>query len=255
MKRNIATVFAAAWLVGAPLSAQAANNVLITPSTDPGGVMVGDSLTFVISVDSVEPPTGATWERLSIGSIKAIGPDRTNSYVDRSTCSDLSGLELRDPDTSFCPFWIWRSLLGGTDPIAGDLFSFNVLFPEPGTYLVYIEGASASFDGAADFSLTRSFPDIFNALVITVSDTPENLLSQLLEDVTEIGKPGKSLRGKLLLAQAYLEADDTPATCAVLADFTKQVKAQMGKKKISTVVGDRLITDATAIMTAIGCFD
>jgi hypothetical protein len=53
----------------------------------------------------------------------------------------------------------------------------------------------------------------------------------------------------------YYASNDIPAPCAVLADFNQQVKTQIGKKKISAVMGDKLTTDVTAIMTAIGCFD
>jgi hypothetical protein len=73
----------------------------------------------------------------------------------------------------------------------------------------------------------------------------------LLAEVIGVG-PGKSLENKVRLAQTYYAVPDIQTTCAVLADFVSEVRAQRGKK-ITPVVADKLIVDAQAIMTAIGC--
>ena len=41
--------------------AHAVDTLTITPSTDPGDLMVGDTLEFTVSVDSVTPPEGGAW--------------------------------------------------------------------------------------------------------------------------------------------------------------------------------------------------
>ena len=78
------------------------------------------------------------------------------------------------------------------------------------------------------------------------------LLQQLLVDVTGIG-PGKSLANKVRLAQTYYVVPDIQATCAVLADFVREVSAQAGKKKLTANQGATLTSDAIAIMAALSC--
>jgi hypothetical protein len=80
---------------------------------------------------------------------------------------------------------------------------------------------------------------------------PGTLLQQLLADVTGVG-PGKSLADKVRLAQTYYAVPDIQATCAMLTDFVREIRAQRGKK-IPVEVADDLASDAQSIMTAIGC--
>lgn len=80
---------------------------------------------------------------------------------------------------------------------------------------------------------------------------PGALLQQLLADVAGVG-PGKSLADKIKLAQTYYAVPDVQATCAILTDFSHQVRAHSGKT-IPTEVADELTEDAQAIMSAIGC--
>ena len=77
------------------------------------------------------------------------------------------------------------------------------------------------------------------------------LLGQLATDVVGVGS-GKSLANKVALMQAYHAAGDTAATCAMLADFIHEVRAQDGKK-IAASVAAQLIADAEAIMNSLGC--
>jgi probable HAF family extracellular repeat protein len=82
--------------------------------------------------------------------------------------------------------------------------------------------------------------------------TPISLLfSRLLRDVTGVG-PGKSLANKVRHALAYYEAQDGQATCAMLTGFSREVRAQRGKK-IAAPLANRLIADARAIARAIDC--
>jgi hypothetical protein len=76
-------------------------------------------------------------------------------------------------------------------------------------------------------------------------------LQQLLGEVTGVG-PGKSLASKIALAQAYYDVPDVQATCAVLADFVNEVRAQSGKR-LGTQSADKLTADAGAIMNSLGC--
>jgi probable HAF family extracellular repeat protein len=83
--------------------------------------------------------------------------------------------------------------------------------------------------------------------------TPISLLfSRLLDDVTGVG-PGKSLAQKVRIATAYYDANDGPATCAMLRAFGNEVKAQSGKKKLSRDLAQQLMNDARTIRVAIGC--
>jgi hypothetical protein len=80
---------------------------------------------------------------------------------------------------------------------------------------------------------------------------PGLLLAALLKEVTGVG-PGKRLAEKVTLAQTYYAVPDIQSTCAVLTGFVNEVKAQAGKK-IAQPLDAKLIADAQAIETAIGC--
>jgi hypothetical protein len=89
------------------------------------------------------------------------------------------------------------------------------------------------------------------ALHAASARTPGAALEQLLGSVTGVG-PGKSLAAKVVLAQTYYAVPDVQATCAVLADFADEVRAQRGKR-LAAELADQLDADALEIMTAVGC--
>ena len=80
---------------------------------------------------------------------------------------------------------------------------------------------------------------------------PADLLADLSAAVTGVG-PGKSLADKVALAQAYYAVPDVQATCAILTDFNREVRAQRGKL-IPMELADELTADAEAIMVSMGC--
>ena len=92
------------------------------------------------------------------------------------------------------------------------------------------------------------------AFVVTPDSDPATLLEDLATDVSGVG-PGKSLANKIKLAQVYHEANDVQATCAVLAAFLREVKAQRGKRNLTTQQADDIKEQAIAIMDAIDCTD
>ena len=77
------------------------------------------------------------------------------------------------------------------------------------------------------------------------------LLEQLGIAVTGVG-PGNSLADKIMLAQTYFAVPDLQATCAILTDFTNQLRAQWGKK-LTPELTDQLTEDVLTIMDAIEC--
>jgi hypothetical protein len=79
----------------------------------------------------------------------------------------------------------------------------------------------------------------------------EHALMELLEEVTDVG-PGKSLASKVAQALAHFAAKDERAACAILGAFVNELQAQAGKK-IGQALDQKLIADAQAIETAIGC--
>ena len=87
--------------------------------------------------------------------------------------------------------------------------------------------------------------------VLLLTPIPAALLAALRNEVTDVG-PGTSLADKVTAAQAHYAASDTQATCAMLAGFVNEVKAQAGKK-ISQQLDAKLIADAQTIGAVIGC--
>jgi hypothetical protein len=76
-------------------------------------------------------------------------------------------------------------------------------------------------------------------------------IDQLMDDVIDVGS-GMSLQNKLMLVQAYLDANDTESACETLKGFVNSVRAQSGKKIDTGTAGD-LIAQAEAISASIGC--
>lgn len=91
-----------------------------------------------------------------------------------------------------------------------------------------------------------------NGLVTISYTTPVNdQLSTLLAAVTGVGS-GKSLAHKVKQVQAYVAANNQPAACSTLNDFTNLVKTQTGKKR-TAAQATSFIAQASAIKTTLGC--
>ena len=76
-------------------------------------------------------------------------------------------------------------------------------------------------------------------------------LGRLLEMVRDNG-PGKSLEMKLRIIQAYLNARDSQAACALIDGFASHVEAQRAKS-IGSVAGQEMLDDANEIAADLGC--
>lgn len=103
-------------------------------------------------------------------------------------------------------------------------------------------------------SKDSTYSDTGSFLVRVASLSIGERFESLLNDVAGAGS-GKSLAKKVELAQTYYAVPDIQATCAVLTDFVGQVTNWSTSKrpKIETDDAAALITDAQAIMDAIGC--
>jgi uncharacterized delta-60 repeat protein len=80
-------------------------------------------------------------------------------------------------------------------------------------------------------------------------------LDSLTEDLGDLPIPPatkSSLNGKLQKALAALDAGDTNKACNQLRAFVNEVKAQAGKK-LTLAQAAKLVADAAAILSAIGC--
>ena len=62
-----------------------------------------------------------------------------------------------------------------------------------------------------------------------------------------------SLDVKLAAALSAAQAGDIAGACAGLADFLNEVRAQMGKKKLTAAQAQQLTDTANAIRTQLGC--
>jgi hypothetical protein len=94
--------------------------------------------------------------------------------------------------------------------------------------------------------------DLSVAFVVTQDSDPATLLMELATDVSGVG-PGKSFANMIRLAQVYHEASDVQATCAVLANFLREVKAQRGKRNLAAHQADDFTDQVMTIMDEIGC--
>ncbi|HME39925.1 MAG TPA: hypothetical protein VKG63_13305 [Steroidobacteraceae bacterium] len=121
-------------------------------------------------------------------------------------------------------------------------------FKSPG-YAVNLLSMGASANGG--YAVGPFDSDIVQFTVTSLTLAPGPQLAALLTEVSGIG-PGRSLTHKVTAAQAYYAASDTEATCAMLAGFVNEVRAQNGKK-IGQTLDAKLIANADAIEAAIGC--
>ena len=115
---------------------------------------------------------------------------------------------------------------------------------DPGsiTYFAYRNSSGAS---------TLFYGSISSLSINPPPPSQHQQLAELLTEVTGEG-PGKSLANKVEQALTQYAAKDLQATCAPLAAFVNEAEAQAGKK-IGQALAEKLITDAQAIETAIGC--
>lgn len=91
----------------------------------------------------------------------------------------------------------------------------------------------------------------FQLTSLTFGDPIESLITELLEDVVDVG-PGTSLADKIGIVEAYYAAGDGVAACSMLKDFENQVKAQSGKK-LSAEQATTLLGQAESLATALNC--
>ena len=94
-------------------------------------------------------------------------------------------------------------------------------------------------------------------VVITGVEGAAGQLADLSKAVTGIG-PGTGLTDKVTQAQTYLAKNDVGDACSVLSAFTKQVRAQSGKKiPAGNEPGqaDALLVSAGQIKAVLGCQD
>ncbi len=82
--------------------------------------------------------------------------------------------------------------------------------------------------------------------------TTTTQLAALLTAVTGVG-PGTSLADKVTQIQAYVAANDPSNACKALNDFLNQVKAQAGKKQITSAQAASFTAQAQAVKTTLGC--
>lgn len=167
-KRNYFLAIAAAGLLlMGPMGARAAL-ISISPASDPGGLTVGDTLEFIVSVDSIAPPADGSWFSMRMGLFRVAGPDNFNF----SSCRDLSGLsEVSLSCLGNDAVWDWSAFFF-SETVAGPLFSFTALFDQPGTYSIYLEQATAEFFGPGGFSSERLNIDHERDNPITISVAP-----------------------------------------------------------------------------------
>lgn len=116
----------------------------------------------------------------------------------------------------------------------------------PGADETYVEGSNNAGVLVGGFLAG----EVYGAFVATPA-TVFSLLEDLADDVAGIG-PGKSLADKVAAVQAYLEASDEVAACAMLAGLQEHVIAQSGKK-IDGETASQLVADAQELMDAIPC--
>jgi uncharacterized membrane protein len=123
----------------------------------------------------------------------------------------------------------------------------------PGSYeQIDFPGADGTaIEGSNNAGVLVGNSDIGGVSHAFVASPVAALLDQLAADVVGVGT-GKSLVNKMALVQAYHAAGDVVATCAMLADFIREVRAQAGKK-IAAAVAAQLIADAEAVMDSLGC--
>lgn len=131
-------------------SLASAATVSIRTDANPSRLKVGDSLTFIFSVDWIAPPSGYQWETLNLKTFQILVGTQVQSPS--MTCANVSGLppQIFPPpqfSTGFgCAAWTWLPYAPQpTSGVRGDLFSVTVRFTEPGAYAAVLTSPAATF--------------------------------------------------------------------------------------------------------------
>lgn len=110
------------------------------------------------------------------------------------------------------------------------------------------------------------FKRVFNAFTITdkyyglaasyFSESPQQEVQDVVAEINALSIASgtkTSLNSKLQAVVTCLAAGDISCACSRLQDFINEVKAQAGKKKISSAQATQLIAEAINIMSDLGC--
>ena len=119
---------------------------------------------------------------------------------------------------------------------------FTVLADPPGCRRLYTSPITITWHGGNTVTLINAYYLCGEALLLTDLGTAS----------TGVGS-GKSLADKAALAQTQFASGNVTGACVTLTGYINEVKAQSGKKKISTATANDLIAKAEAIRTSIGC--
>jgi hypothetical protein len=120
-----------------------AASLSITPDT--GTVTVGSTLSFTVSIDSITPPSGDTWDGLDLGLFRQNGG---SGFGFTGKCQDDSGLVIV---ATFCAAgsngadWNWNSAFTTSQTVSGNLMTFSVQFTQLGENSISLERAIAIF--------------------------------------------------------------------------------------------------------------
>jgi uncharacterized delta-60 repeat protein len=117
---------------------------------------------------------------------------------------------------------------------------------------IYVTGTRREF---RPFTATDKWDGLV-AAYFTGPPPPDELINNEINKINLSGLPAgtkQSLDAKLQAALTSLAAGDTAGACNNLNAFINLVKAQYAKKKISAAQATQLISDANAILAALGC--
>ena len=109
--------------------------------------------------------------------------------------------------------------------------------------------------GTTTVNCTAADPDdsngpVSSSFAVTVKGAPQQL-GDLLGAVQGIG-PGRSLAGKVVVAQSYLGQLKVADTCSILGSFTDEVKGQSGKS-ITSATAASLVASAQRVAAVLSC--
>lgn len=213
-------------------------SVLVT--SGPGS---GTTLSGVVSVDATGLPVGQGISQ--VGLLKDLDFAFDGTTFDETTAN--TGYLEFNPDGSL------KALSFGTN--CGPGYCGSAPNGATNWFLVigsYREGKLSPDD--FDFAgATTSFQIVRGDMTFSLRNnwSIDEAFADVARDVTEAG-PGSSLADKIAIAQAYYAAGDITASCAILTDFQKQVRAQAGKK-LTIEQATSLSGEAQTIRTAMGC--
>jgi hypothetical protein len=177
-------------------------------------------------------------DALSINDTTTTIQDVANQEIDSNGCSSVyaactvSYILAYSLTTPFVP------MLSFTQSITAS----TGLDPGSITYFAFRNSSGAS---------TLFYGSISSLSINPPSPSQHQQLAELLGEVMDAG-PGAGLANKLILALLYYAAKDVPATCTMLSAFVNEAQARAGKR-IGHELDEKLIADAQAIETAIGC--